>query len=194
MKEKQSKKELTLEMIFGKKDNILSKVKKIWYTKIVGFKKEKNKRRSRGIMAEKGLVVGLKNDLAVIRLNRIEACAKCRACVAGMKTEEMMVEAENECDAVVGDWVEMELRDYGFLKAVLIMYGLPLIGFMVGLCTGYFILSEFFPAINRDIVSASFGLIGTMLVFLWIRSQESRWSNKKYRPVATRVTTADEEE
>jgi len=143
-------------------------------------------------MAEKGLVIELKNNLAVIRLNRTEACAKCRACIAGMKTQEMLVEAENECNATVGDWVEMELRENGFFKAVLIMYGLPLIGLMVGICVGYFLLPGFFPAINRDIVSAGSGIIVTGLIFLWIHSQESRWSNKKYRPIAARIATTDE--
>lgn len=143
-------------------------------------------------MAEKGLVIGLKDNLAVIQLNRTEACAKCRACIAGMKTEEMMVEAENECDAVVGDWVEMELRDNGFFNAVLIMYGLPLIGLLVGICLGYFVFPQFVPAMNREVLSALTGVIVTGLVFFWIRSQESRWENKKYRPIAARITIPDE--
>ena len=79
-------------------------------------------------MAEKGQVIGLKNNesLAVIKMTRLEACAKCKACIAGMTEKEMFVEAENMCDAKVNDWVEVELEPNGFMNAVLIMYGLPL--------------------------------------------------------------------
>ena len=41
-------------------------------------------------MAEKGVVIGLKdNNLAVIKMTRQEACAKCRACIAGMAEKDM---------------------------------------------------------------------------------------------------------
>ena len=60
-------------------------------------------------MAEKGIVVEKKNHLVVIKLKRQEACAKCRACIAGMSEQEMIMEAENRCNAQVGDWVELEM-------------------------------------------------------------------------------------
>ena len=75
-------------------------------------------------MAEKGIVMERKDNLAVIKLKRQEACAKCRACVAGMSEQEMIMEAENACNAQVGDWVELELVGNSFLEAVLIMYGI----------------------------------------------------------------------
>ena len=80
-------------------------------------------------MGEKGLVINVKDHLAVIQMTRKEACAECRArsCLAGMKKEEMIIEAENECDAKVGDWVIMELRNNSFIKAVLILYGISLL-------------------------------------------------------------------
>ena len=65
-------------------------------------------------MAEKGVVVDRKNNLAVIKLRRQEACAKCRACIAGMSEQEMIMEAENRCNAQVGDWVELEMVGSGF--------------------------------------------------------------------------------
>ena len=57
-------------------------------------------------MAEKGYVTEIKGNLAVIKMKRTEACAKCRACIAGMTEKEMIMEAENNCGAEVGDWVE----------------------------------------------------------------------------------------
>ena len=101
-------------------------------------------------MAEKGQVIGLKNNesLAVIKMTRLEACAKCKACIAGMTEKEMFVEAENMCDAKVNDWVEVELEPNGFMNAVLIMYGLPFVAFMAGVLLGYFVIGPMQSFIN----------------------------------------------
>lgn len=145
-------------------------------------------------MAEKGVVVEIKDKLAVIKLERTEACAKCRACVAGMSKKDMIIEAENECDAKVDDWVELELRDNGFGRAVLIMYGIPFVGLMIGILSGYFVITPLFHLeAYRDILSFGLGLLITFLVYLWIRSQEQRWAGKKYRPVAFRLAEEGEE-
>ncbi|MBQ4347670.1 MAG: SoxR reducing system RseC family protein [Firmicutes bacterium] len=142
-------------------------------------------------MAEKGRVINTKENLAVVKLRRTEACAKCRGCIAGMKKDEMLVEAENLCDAKVNDWVELELRENGFLSAVLIMYGIPLVFFIVGIFVGYMLISPLIPGLLPEITSLIFGCIGLALASLWIRSREDKWKQKKYRPVAARITEPD---
>lgn len=143
-------------------------------------------------MAEKGVVIEQKENLVVVKLIRTEACAKCRACIAGMSKQEMLIEAENECEAKVHDWVELELRENGFGRAVLIMYGIPFVALMAGILIGYFVLV---PAmhweVHRDTISFGLGILLTLLAYLWIRSQESKWSGKKYRPVAAKITESD---
>ncbi len=143
-------------------------------------------------MAEVGQVVEIKNNLAVVRLTRTEACAKCRACIAGMSEKDMFIEAENECKAAVDDWVELILKDNGFYSAVLIMYGIPCIALIVGLLLGYFVLGGLIGSVAPEIVGCVTGILFTVLAFLWIHSKESRWESKKYRPIATRI--ADESE
>ena len=143
-------------------------------------------------MAEKGVVTGFKDDLVVIKMTRTEACAKCRACIAGMSEKEMIMEADNQCNAQVGDWVELELTENGFFFAVMIMYGIPLLAFMAGVLLTYFIIiPRFMPLTNPDLPSFVVGLIFTVIAYLWIRSQEHRWEAKKYRPIAARITSPD---
>lgn len=145
-------------------------------------------------MAEKGQVTELKGELAVIKMKRTEACAKCRACIAGMSEREMIMEAHNACDAEVGDWVELELTENGFFFAVAIMYGIPLIAFMASTLLAYFVvMPRLMPSSSPDLPSFIIGLVFTVLAYLWIRSQESRWEAKKIRPVATKITTPDPE-
>ncbi len=141
-------------------------------------------------MAEKGRVIEVKeNNMVTVTMTRKEACSKCRACVAGMTEKEMLIEAENNCFAEVGDWVEVELSPDGFITALFVVYGLPLIGFMVGLIPSYFILKSLFKLGSAaDVLSFVVGLICTGLVFLWIKKNEVRWEQRKYKPMATKIT------
>lgn len=145
-------------------------------------------------MGEKGVVIELKErNLAVIKMQRTEACAKCRACVAGLQGKEMFIEADNQCKAAVNDWVELEMADNGFYKAVLILYGIPLVGLMAGILLGYFVLSPLLGLGDfAELFSFALGLLCTAGCYFWIRSQESRWATKKYRPIAARITEPEQ--
>ena len=84
----------------------------------------------------RGLVHTIKDDLVIATIHRKEACGECRACLSGMTKTEMDIEAKNLCDAEIGDWVELELQENAFFNAVVIMYGLPFIGFIAGVVGG----------------------------------------------------------
>ena len=61
-------------------------------------------------MAEVGKVVELKDDNMIeVSMTRKEACAKCRACVAGLSEKEMKKYAKNHCYEKVGDWQEVQI-------------------------------------------------------------------------------------
>ena len=49
---------------------------------------------------------------------------------------------------------------------------------------------EVLAIINPDVVSFFTGIIFTGLAYLWIRSREDYWKEKKITPTAIRVTTA----
>ena len=146
-------------------------------------------------MAEKGIVTELKdNNIAYIKMKRTEACAKCRACVSGLSEQDMFIDAENDCGASVGQWVELEFDNNGFFYAVLIMYGIPFVALISGILLGYYAIAPLLPFVSKEILSCVVGLGFTALVYLWIRSQEDRWSSKKYRPIAKRITTPPEKD
>ena len=146
-------------------------------------------------MAEKGQVTQVKpNNKVVVRMLRTEACAKCRVCMT-FSAKEMILEADNECNAGVGDWVELEMQHDGFFTAVLIMYGFPCAGLLLGIGVGYFGLAQFMPFINRDILSFICGLIMLFVCHIVIKKNNYRWeNNKKYTPVAARMAKEPTEE
>lgn len=138
----------------------------------------------------KGLVTDAKGSFVTVHIIRKEACGECRACFRGMMKKDMDVEAKNLCEAEVGDWVELELRENAFMHAVLIMYGIPMIGFLIGLLLGYFVVAPVVP-MDEGLISFIFGLIGTGICYAVIHSQNKRWESGKYLPMATRLTTED---
>ena len=144
-------------------------------------------------MAEKGQVIGIKNNFAVVRMERTEACAKCRACIAGLKTQDMIIEAENVCGADVSDWVLVEIAGGKFMSAVLIMYGIPFASFIAGTILSYFFILPYMGISegSRELLSFFIGLICIVPGFFWIKGKEDVWSSKEYRPKAIKITTPD---
>lgn len=131
-------------------------------------------------MAEVGQVIENKGNLVVVQLERHDACGKCRACVAGMESKEMYLEAFNECNAEVGDLVTVSLEQSNFLKAVLIMYVIPLIALLVGIGAGYWI-------IGSELGAVIVGLVFLAISFFIIHMNEEAFRKAKYRPIADTI-------
>jgi sigma-E factor negative regulatory protein RseC len=138
-------------------------------------------------MSEIGQVIEKRdNNRLVVKLQRQEACAKCRACSAGMKTEEMLLEAENLCNAEVGDKVDIALEESDFMKAVFIMYGIPFVFFVVGLIGSYFAMARFGIA-NAELLSFVVGIVLVVISYLVIHQFEPHFRKDNYVPKAINV-------
>ncbi len=128
------------------------------------------------------------NDEVVVMLQRTEACAKCKACTAGFSKEEMIIRAKNICGATEKQWVSIELEHSNFLTAVLIMYGIPLVALMTGLLSGYYFADQIGIS-DSALIGFILGIVLMCLSYLWIRSKEDKWKDKKFIPIATEIVT-----
>lgn len=131
-------------------------------------------------MAESGIVTEKKDNFVVVKLERQEACAKCKACVAGLESKDMFIEAENLCNAEINDIVSISLENSSFIKAVFIIYGIPLVALLMGLLVGYYIS-------GKEMVSILIGFIFLGLSYIIIRQNENRFNKGNYRPVAEKI-------
>lgn len=136
---------------------------------------------------ETGRVIGIKDKYVIVSMVRNEACQKCGACSHGHKSEEMILEADNLCNAKIGDWVGIDLAYSDFLRATLIMYGLPLLALLLGFFAGYFGAYKLgYDAIKEPVgIISAFLLMGT--TFLLIRSREEKWKTQNYRPAVVEI-------
>ena len=137
-------------------------------------------------MAEIGVVTEVHDTTVHIEMQRHDACAKCGACISFSNNNTMHLTAKNECDAHVGDHVEISLETTCFLSAVGYLYGIPLITFMVALGAGYaFGLTE---GITILIALAVLGI-----TWLIIHFQAKKLNQNRYMPKAIRVVKPTEQ-
>lgn len=128
-----------------------------------------------------GTIKQVKNDYAVVALERQEMCGECHACelISGKKTCQLT--CLNEVKGNVGDEVEVALAEHKFLKATYIMYGVPLIGFIIGSLGGYG-LSILLDVTSKDLYMVLGSVLGMGLCFLYIRSREKKKAYQKDLP------------
>ena len=144
-------------------------------------------------MAEIGQVTKVEDEEVVVRLFRKDACAKCGACAAGLESKDMFIHATNLCEAKENSWVEIYLEEANFLKAVILMYGIPLIGLLFGLVIGMLFGHAVVPN-YEDWITFIFGILGAGSTFLFLHFNEHRFKTKTYKPRAIRLVDAEKEE
>lgn len=137
-------------------------------------------------MAETGTVIAANGEKVTVELLRTDACAKCRACSVGMKAETMVIECSNLCNAKLNDRVEIMLEESNFFKAVMIMYGIPLISFILGIGLGS-IITNMLNMKNSEVTAFILGIIFVIISYLWIKSKESYWKNRGFTPKAVKI-------
>lgn len=129
--------------------------------------------------------------LLTVKIMRAEACGKCKGCLAGQIETEMDLDAKNLCDAEIGDWVELELEENVFFRAVTIAYGIPFLFFVLGMFFGQFVISPLFPNIVDGLISFTTAMIFVLFAYGWLKSQNHKWENGNYTPLAVRLTEPD---
>jgi len=136
-------------------------------------------------MRETGKVIEVTGNYAKILINRGTACGNCGACQVGREKLEMVLTAENNIGAKVGDSVEIDLEAMNLLSAALIAYGIPLLALMAGIVGGYygFAALGISEGISQALASIS-GLIAMGVSYTAIKINESKIEKmKKFRPV-----------
>lgn len=86
-------------------------------------------------MREEGVIVGVEGERARVRIERSDACSRCRVCVP-MGDGSMVIEAKNMRGAVIGERVSIEVDDSRHLRAAFMVYILPLMGLIAGCLMG----------------------------------------------------------
>ena len=131
-------------------------------------------------------------DFVKIRMQRQKACEKCRACAPSMNNEHMYMTAQNACDADVGDWVSIDLDGGFFLRAMLIMYGMPLVMLMAGFGLGLSFANVLSLPLG-EIIGFVSGVALAALTYFVINRLQHKIDRSKHTPVAVRKVDKEQE-
>jgi len=118
-------------------------------------------------MTEVGTVVErTKDGEVVVEVGRSSACDACHAkgaCFSTLQERRTLMTAIDPIGVEVGDRVTLELDDRTFLRAVAVVYMIPLLMLIAGAAITYILLSGPAFAESRDLASAGGALVGVAL-------------------------------
>lgn len=103
----------------------------------------------------------------------------------------MVMTADNNVGAQIGDEVEIDLENMNFMTAMLIAYGFPLLALMIGIFGGYYgLLGLGFSDGTAQGLGAVIGLIALAISYGVIKFKEDSIKKmRKFQPVIVGIKT-----
>lgn len=133
-----------------------------------------------------GRVENVEAEVATVTIKRQDMCGECHACEVVGEVKQCKIQCQNECSSQKGDLVEIELENKLFMKATLIMYGIPLIGMLSGLGLGVVITTSI-EVQAKEILIALLGIIGMGIGLGCIKIREKKQKYKKLLPRLVKI-------
>jgi sigma-E factor negative regulatory protein RseC len=137
---------------------------------------------------EEGTVLAVHGDVAEVLLRRSRLCEGCGSCCVMVDSDTMLAEADNPVGAEKGDRVIVDLPADRSIRAALILYGVPLLTFLVGYGLGALLGAAVFGggyAVPMGLIFAFAALAVSYILISRIYAPHSKASSK-YRLVITR--------
>ncbi|MBF0159100.1 MAG: SoxR reducing system RseC family protein [Magnetococcales bacterium] len=148
------------------------------------------------MLREQGTVIALDDIHAIVAMQRRSACGTCSAhgschtLSGGLNQAEVQVRALNPLQAHIGQSVVLELSEQIFLKAALLVYGLPIVLFLVvGATIRWLLMTQF--QLGHDLVeglSALVALSVLVVTFILMRRYDAHIARSTdHQPTITDV-------
>lgn len=125
-------------------------------------------------MKEVGQVIEKNKNIVKIKLNPSETCHSCGLC---KNKNEPILEAFDECNAKIGDFVIVEIEKKEYYKIMFLIYLFPLISFILGVSMGYIIGEKL--KFDPQLAGFLIGLIFTVLSYIFINIFDKRLNQKE---------------
>ncbi len=105
----------------------------------------------------------------------------------------MVMTAENNIGAKVGDEVEIDLENMNFMTAMLIVYGFPLAALVIGIFGGYYgLLALGFSDSMSQGLGSVIGILALAASYVVIKSKDDAIKKmKRFKPVIVGIKPKD---
>ena len=142
------------------------------------------------MIEEEGIVVEASGDGAKVAILKKSACEKCAAsgvCHPGEGDQDLM-EALNPLNAKKGQKVKVAIAPQIYLKASLILYGIPMVSLVGGAIIAKNLAVSFGADPQSDLWAFSAGMLCMIISFLFLRSYNRKVEKtQEYKPVIIEI-------
>jgi sigma-E factor negative regulatory protein RseC len=141
-------------------------------------------------LREKGCIVSINNDIAVVGIGMSGACKKCGLCMASSDGKEMLILAKNDIGAHEGDSVEIEILPGKVVAAAFVVYMIPVVMTVIGFLVGNALTGGSETSLLPIILAVVF-LVGSFFG-VWVYDMRVRRHERQQARI-TRLLTGEEE-
>lgn len=140
------------------------------------------------MIEEEGIVAEVEGDIARVSILAKSACEKCSASGVCHPGEQEYLEASNPLGAKKGQRVKVVLAPQVYLKASIILYGIPMAVFVAAAILGKNLGLQYGTEANSDLWAFISGMACMAVSFLFIRMYNNKVEKtQKYKPVIVEI-------
>ena len=140
------------------------------------------------MIEEEGIVVEAEGDLAKVSIMAKSACEKCSASSMCHPGDEEYMEASNPLGAKKGQKVKVVLAPQIYLKASIILYGIPMTVFITAAILGKNLGQRYGTEASSDLWAFVAGMLSMVLSFLAIRMYNKKVEKTaQYKPIIVEI-------
>jgi sigma-E factor negative regulatory protein RseC len=140
------------------------------------------------MIEEEGIVTEVEGDIAKVAILTKSACEKCASSGVCHPGDQEFMEAVNPLGAKKGQKVKVVVAPQLYLKASLVLYGLPMAAFVGGAIVAKNLAVKYGAGANSDFWAFIAGTACLLVSFIFIRAYNKKVEKtQQYKPVIVEI-------
>ncbi|OGW38190.1 MAG: hypothetical protein A2X58_05160 [Nitrospirae bacterium GWC2_56_14] len=146
------------------------------------------------MIEEEGIVAEVQGSVAKVEILKKSACEQCAASGTCHPGDQELMEADNPLGAVKGQKVKVVVAPQLYLKASIILYGIPMAAMVAGAILGKNAAVAYAGEANSDLWAFIAGMTCLVISFYFIRLYNNKVEKtREYKPVIVEILSRPED-
>lgn len=140
------------------------------------------------MIEEEGIVSEIEGNIAKVAILKKSACEQCAAAGVCHPGDQELMEAANPLGAKKGQKVKVVVAPQMYLKASIILYGIPMAVFIAGAIIAKKLAVQYGSEASSDLWAFIAGTLCLLVSFIFIRAYNKKVEKtQKYKPVIVEI-------
>ena len=140
------------------------------------------------MIEEEGIVAEVQGNIAKVEILKKSACEQCAASGTCHPGDQELMEADNPLGAVKGQKVKVVVAPQLYLKASIILYGIPMAAMVAGAILGKNAAIAYVGEANSGLWAFITGMTCLVISFYFIRLYNNKVEKtREYKPVIVEI-------